>query len=136
MKTNTPLPRLTKHPVLGIGLGNTYRPAFWRNDELTYYMENGYLWIMTDMGITGLLFFLLFYLGFLLRAFRNWKLIEDKFFRSALVGFMLSGIGILPMVVVNPIFMQWFSAVVIAIMAGLSENIIRLNRTETEPSTS
>jgi O-antigen ligase len=123
---------IAEHPVLGVGLGNTYRPTFWRNDELTYYMENGYLWILTDMGIPGLLFFMLFYISFLVRAFKNWKSISDNYFRSAITGFMLSGIGILPMVIVNPIFMQWFSIVVISIIAGLTENIIRLDNTETE----
>ncbi|MHC1696763.1 MAG: O-antigen ligase family protein [Geobacteraceae bacterium] len=129
------LAKIAEHPVLGIGLGNTYRPIFWKNDTLTYYMENGYYWILTDMGIPGLLFFMMFYLRFLVRAFRNRTAIRDDYLRAALTGFMLSGVGILPMVIVNPIFMQWFSIVVISLCIGLSENIIRLNATEPEPST-
>jgi O-antigen ligase len=123
---------IAEHPVLGIGLGNTYRPTFWRNDSLTYYMENAYLWILTDMGAPGLLFFMLFYIGFLVRAFKSWKAVKDKYYRSVIAGSMISGIGILPMVVVNPIFMQWFSIVVISIIIGLTENIIRANNTEME----
>ena len=126
------LEQIAKHPVLGIGLGNTYRPIFWKDDTLTYYMENGYYWILMDMGIPGLLFFMMFYLRFLVRAYMNRNAINDDFLRSALTGFMLSGIGILPMVIVNPIFMQWFSIVVISLCIGLSENIIRFNNTDPE----
>ncbi|MGA7828365.1 MAG: O-antigen ligase family protein [Geobacteraceae bacterium] len=130
------LVQIKKHPLLGIGLGNTYRPPFWKTDTLTYYMENGYYWMATDMGIPALLFFMMFYLRFLFRSFKYWKTISDDFLRSALLGFMLSGIGTIPIVVISPVFMQWFSVVVIALCAGLSENIIRLNTLETEPSIS
>jgi len=47
--------------------------------------------------------------------------------KSVVVGFMLSGVGILLAAIVIPVFMQWFAIVVIATMIGLTEAIIRIN---------
>lgn len=123
--------QIESHPVLGIGLGNDYRPEIpGLENNLTFYVHNVYLWITTDMGLPGLLLFLWFYIGFLWRAFRHRNNIEDDYLRSAVVGFMLSGAGIALMAFVNPVFMQWFSIVVIAVMMGLTEAIIRINGNE------
>lgn len=122
------------HPLLGIGLGNEYRPQIYgEGDKLTYYIHNAYLWILTDTGIFGFIFYFWFYLRFLIRASRNWKKTADPFLKSALVGFMISGIAILPMALVIPIFMEWFSIVVLAICVGLSENIVRLYTYTADP---
>jgi len=122
------IPLIERHPVLGIGLGNDYRPPiFGDNDTITYYIHNGYLWILTDMGILGLVSFMLFYGGFLIRAVRNWNNIGDIYLKTAIVSFVLSGIGILLMSLYVPLFMEWHSIVVIATIMGLSETIIRYN---------
>lgn len=119
------LAKIREHPVLGSGLNNQYRPEIYQEGEdLTYYVHNGYLWILKDLGVLGLLLFLWFYLGFLIRNWRAWKSIEDDYFRAVLLGFTLSGLGILPMVFFNPIFLQWFSIVVISVMIGVSDSII------------
>ena len=86
---------------------------------------------MTDTGLTGFCFFFWFYLVFLVRAMKHWRHVQDKFLKSALLGFMISGIVILPSALVIPIFLDWFSLVVIAVMIGLSEAIIRTSAAET-----
>jgi O-antigen ligase len=117
--------QIEKHPILGIGIGNVYRPRVpGLKDELTYYIHNCYLWIMTDTGLLGFTFFFLFYLRFLIRAMTNWKKIKDTFFRSVVVGFIISGIVFLFMAMVTPIFMEWYSVVAISTMIGLTESII------------
>jgi len=123
--------QIEKYPLFGIGLANIYRPCLLgMNDNLTHYIHNGYLWIIMKMGLIGFLVFFWFYLRFLFRCFSNWKNIEDVILKSAVTGFMLSGTGILLAVMVNPIFMQWFSIVVIATMIGLTGAIIRINESE------
>jgi hypothetical protein len=120
------LKQIGDHPILGIGLGNAYRPeVFGLNDELTNYIHNAYLWILTDMGLLGFLLFFWFYFRFIIRARNNWRKIQDNFFKAAVVGFMVSGIVMLFMAMVIPIFMEWNSIVVIATMIGLTEAIIR-----------
>lgn len=120
--------KFKENPLFGSGLYNSYRPEIYQEGEdITYYVHNGYLWILKDMGLVGMFLFLWFYLGFLVRSWRGWKRIEDDYFRAVLLGFMLSGLGIVPMVLFNPIFLQWFSIVVLSIMIGLSEAILADN---------
>jgi O-antigen ligase len=120
------LQHIIEHPLIGIGLGTVYRPrVFVPEDEITYYVHNGFVWLLLDTGGIGFLLFFWFYLGFIIRCFRNWHSVADDSLRHLVMAFMLSGIGILPMTLYNPIFMQWFSIVVIAIMSGLSESIFQ-----------
>ena len=51
-----------------------------------------------------------------------------------MLGFTLSGLGILLANIVNPMFIQWFSIVVIATMIGLTEAIIRINEKDLKRS--
>lgn len=118
------LTQIRSHPLLGIGLGNDYRPEIYGpEDKLTYYVHNAYLWLLTDLGIIGFLLFFWFYLLFLARAAKSWKSISDEFLKSAVAGALISGIAILSMALFIPVFMEWFSIVVIATMTGLAETI-------------
>ena len=125
------LDNISEHPVLGIGLGTEYRPSLYgKKDEILYFVHNNYLWIVLDTGVTGLVFYMWFFLGFIIRALNNWRTIKDDYLRSALLGFMLSGTAMLFQALVDPVFMYWFSIVIIAIIAGLSEVIININSNE------
>lgn len=123
--------QIVEHPVLGIGLYTEYRPNIYgKGDEIAYFVHNNYLWIIMDMGLTGFLFYIWFYIGFIVRGLKNWKKIKDDYLRSVMLGFLLSGVAMLFMALVDPVFMYWFSIVVIALIAGLSEVIIRINAKE------
>lgn len=122
--------QIKAHPILGIGLGNSYRPGGAWADDQGVYIHNGYLWILLKMGLIGFIPFVWFYGGFLIRGYRNWNKIENHFFKAAVCGFTLSGTGILLASIINPMFMQWYSIVVIAVMIGLTEVILRLNEQE------
>ena len=107
--------QIEKHPILGIGLGNVYRPQVpGMKDELTYYIHNSYLWILADTGLLGFTFFFLFYLRFLVRAIKTWKRIQDTFLKSVVIGFMISGIVFLFIALVTPIFMELYAIVALA----------------------
>jgi O-antigen ligase len=125
--------QIRKHPLLGIGLANDYRPQIYGpEDTLNNYVHNAYLWLLTDMGFIGFLLYCWFYLRFLIRAATNWKKITDAFLQATVVGFLISGIALLPMALFIPVFMEWFSIVVIACMAGLTETLIRSYAPEIE----
>lgn len=127
--------QVADHPLVGIGLGNSYRPSvFGPDDNLTWYIHNGYLWIALNFGVIGALPFFWFYLGFIVRGFRNWKKVESDYFRSLVIGITLGGIAILIATMVVPMFMEWYSIVVISIMIGLSEAIIRINERGSQES--
>jgi len=117
--------QIKQHPLMGIGLGSEYRPKIYGEaDTLTYYVHNSYLWLLTDMGIIGFLCFTWFYASFLARAAVHWKRIKDNFMKSAVVGCMISGAVMLFMAMVIPLFMEWFSIVIIACTMGLTESLI------------
>jgi O-antigen ligase len=122
---------IRKYPVFGIGLANAYRPKnAWLGDKGSY-IHNGYLWIILKTGIVGFVPFLLFYIRFLIRGFRNWHSIKDTFLRAAVIGFTLSCTGIMLASIVNPLFTQGFSIIVISTMFGLTEVIIKNKKEET-----
>lgn len=117
--------QFTSHPLVGIGLGADYRPEIYgEGDKLTYYVHNAYLWLLTDMGIIGFLCFSWLYACFIARAAMHWKRIQDDFMKAAVVGCMISGTVMLFMALFIPLFMEWFSIVVIACMMGLTESLI------------
>jgi len=130
MENRIAIEKIKKYPIFGIGLANAYRVARGNYDSLTGYAHNGYIWITVQMGLLGLFAFLWFYTKFLIRGFVRWKSVKDQFLRSSILGFTLSGLGILLVNIVNPIFMQWFSIVVIAVMIGLTEAIIGVSERE------
>ncbi len=116
------------HPVVGIGLGNSYRSQISGSaDKLTDYTHNGYLWILWNMGLMGFIPFLWLCAVFLYRGFLNWRYAEDNFLKAAMIGFTLSYTGIMAACLVNPMFSQWFSIIVIGIIMGINEVIIRIN---------
>ncbi|HEY3423771.1 MAG TPA: O-antigen ligase family protein [Negativicutes bacterium] len=122
------LKKIRSHLLLGNGLGNSYRPnIFGSKDELTSYIHNGYYWILLNTGVIGFVFYFWFYVGFIARSYKYYKKLSDSKLRPVMAGFLLSGIGILPMALLNPIFMQWYSVVVLAIIIGMNEVIIKLH---------
>ncbi|GFO68112.1 hypothetical protein GMLC_16910 [Geomonas limicola] len=119
------LKEIREHPLLGIGLGQDYRPKLYGpDDEITYYVHNVYLWLVLDFGLPGCLVFFLFYLTFLVRAFKSARNEPDPYLRSIAVGALLMGVAALPMALVIPLFLEWHSIVVLAILIGLSETIL------------
>jgi O-antigen ligase len=125
------LQQIVKHPFLGIGLGKDYRPQiFGSYDTSTGYIHNGYLGILLDVGLIGLLPLLWFFVRFVIRGFRNWDKIKDTYMNLLLTGFTLSVLGVLLINMVSPVFRQWFSIVVFPTIIGLSEVIIRINEME------
>jgi O-antigen ligase len=119
---------IKNNPIIGIGLGNDYRPEVTGlDDKSTYYIHNGYLWILVDMGFAGLWPFLWFYLLAVYRGFKNYKKIQNDKIKGIYIGCVLSATGLLLSNFVSPIFMQWFSIVPLAIIIGLIESIININ---------
>jgi len=75
----------------------------------------------------GLGLFMCFFIGFIVRGLRNLNRIGDEVMRATAAGFVLSGIGIMPMSLVSPVYMQWFSIVCVGVISGMTEIIIYLN---------
>lgn len=120
---------IKKHPVMGIGLGNTYRPGIWKKDK-GYYAHNGYIWILLKTGLVGFIPFLFFLLIAIIQGFRNFFTIKDNFLKTLALGASLAIIAICISSQVNPLFMQDSSIPVIAILAGFIDVAGRIYKKE------
>ena len=127
--------QIVKHPIIGIGLHNDYRPPgiYGRDDSLTRYIHNSYLYILTDIGLIGLMSYLWFYFGFIIRNIRRCASIEDHKLKYMIEGFAVAAIGTLFIAVVDSMFLEWFSVVTLSTIAGLSEVAVTLNDDINQP---
>ena len=134
VETEYAIPQIAAHPLIGLGLGAAYRPQDNRIDfgvlgyDKLAYIHNGHLWMILKTGIIGYLFFIWFLFLFLQRSLKYWRQIPDPFQRAIVLGFAVSVIGILPAIIVNPIFAELYWTPLLGIMIGINEVIFRLNQ--------
>lgn len=128
---------IKKEPVFGIGLGNRYRPTMpGEIDNIDFspsmprYAHNAYLWLGVMAGMAGLGSLLWLSVVFVHRCLRYRTMVEDGHGGGVLAGFAVSYVGLMAAAVVNPIFMQWFSIIVVALMMGVAEALINTQEKE------
>jgi O-antigen ligase len=121
--------QIQKHPLLGIGPGNDYRPDVWSNG-LTGFVHNSFYFILLDLGIVGSIPFIWFSILFLVRGFRFWPTVQDKYHRAISLGILVSFIAALVHSVAIPIFMEWNWTPVLGVLFGINEVIYKLNKEE------
>lgn len=126
--------KVAEYPLLGVGIGNSYRPWIRRFDYLpwattnwglVWYCHNAYMWIWVKMGTPALIFFLWLCSWFLYRGFRNWRRIQDSKWRAIVLGFTLAFVGVMISNMVAPNFIQNWVLVVYPMMMGINELIYR-----------
>jgi O-antigen ligase len=128
------LQQINRHPVLGLGLGNAYRPPLefeigGTSYEWTFdYMENGYLYIATYMGLIGLLPFLWLCAAYLLRVVRHQHEIRDDGLRAVYLGFGAAFLGMVACNFVSPTFVFGARLIFFPLSMAISEVILRVAR--------
>jgi O-antigen ligase len=141
-ETGYAIQSIAQHPLLGIGLGNLYRPAmegdaYWYPEDpsigLRWYMHNAYLWVWVMAGLMGFIPFIWLYAGFLGRGFARWHKIGDPKLRVVVLGFTLGVLGQAISNVVAPNFVQSWILIVFAIIPGINELIFRWEISEAGP---
>jgi O-antigen ligase len=135
IETRYAMLQIGRHPILGVGLANKFRPPMiaesdetWYSDWTSRFMENGYLFIATYMGLVGLLPFLWLCAAYLLRVFRHQHEVHDDGLRAIYLGL---GAGFLGMVVCNvatPTFVIGTRLVFFPLAMAIGEVILRLER--------
>lgn len=120
--------KIKEHPLLGIGPGGEYRDPWWDGDTLTHYMHNAYLYLLTDMGIVGLLPFVWFSIVYLMRGFSSWRMIQNPILKSLIIGFTLSYIAVLTSSISSPRLFEVGYIPLIGVMLGVNEVAIRLEQ--------
>ncbi len=126
--------KIRSHPLLGIGLGNSYRPFEEWNPKINLYIHNGYWWILMKTGFLGFIPFLLLGINFLLRGFLMWHKTADEFLRGMVIGNTLAFLALCISATVAPVFMQWQTSPVIGMILGCNELSYKFNEAENENS--
>jgi O-antigen ligase len=135
IETRYALQQISLHPVLGIGIGNTYRPPMESESDTTSftdwtskYVENGYLYIVLMMGLVGLLPFLWLCAAYLLRVFRHQHEIKDDSLRAVYLGFGAAFLGMMACNIASPTFVIGARLIFFPVSMAISEVILRLSR--------
>ncbi len=143
-ETEEALNSISHHPLLGVGLGNSYRDITTLQGEangwfagsslaagdvsrFTRYVHSSYLWIPVKMGIPAFVIFLWFCLAFLIAG---WQLI-DRLHDQQMMGIVLAVVtgftGLLVWTVFHQHLVMNRSSTAVAFMAGLVAGIYSLN---------
>jgi O-antigen ligase len=118
--------KVKEYPLLGVGPGGEYRHPWWNGDTLTHYMHNGYLYLLTDVGIVGFLPFFWFSIVYLFRGFSSWRTIQDPVLKGLVIGFTLSYIAVLSSNTTSPRLLEANYIPLLGVMLGVNEVAIRL----------
>ncbi len=125
------LAQIAAHPLIGLGLGASYRPYDPRIDspgenyDPTTFIHNGHLWVMLFMGIPTYLAVLWLSFVFLYRGFKYWRKVPDPETRAIVLSFTVSYVGILIATMVNQTFGTWLWTPLLGIMMGVNEIVFQ-----------
>ncbi len=132
-ETRYALQKIGQQPILGIGLGNTYRPPMISESDTrsfsewtSKYIENGYLYIALMMGLVGLLPFLWLCTTYLLRVYRNRRIVKDDNLRGVYLGFGVAFLGMLACNIFTPTFVIGPRLIFFPVSIAISEVILRI----------
>jgi O-antigen ligase len=120
------LPKILARPLLGWGLGVSYRPLTaedWPGYDGRRFIHNGHVYILLTTGIVGSL--LVFLLSVLIRGLRNWRHIPDSYMRGITLAFALMSLAVLIVSVVEPYVAESAWPPLIGIFAGINEVTMR-----------
>ena len=122
------LQQIARHPLLGIGVANPYRPPLEFEAGmfiLDFYAHNAYLWIAVMAGLAGLLPFVWLCMSFIIRALRMGPRIKDAGLRAVCVGFGVAFVGVMVSNLVAPNLVQNWSLSIYPLMMGINEIVYR-----------
>jgi O-antigen ligase len=139
METTYAFKSISLHPILGIGLGNLYRPlieddAYWVPEEphigLRWYIHNGYLWVWVKMGLIGLIPFLWIFGSSIFRGFKHFRKVQNRQYLAIVLGFTLALLGQAISNFVAPNYIQNWAIIIFAILMAINEILYKWELTE------
>ena len=117
---------IKSNPIWGFGLGSTYRfNSLIPREMPTWYVHNGYLFILFKLGIPGLISLLMFIFISIYNGYRCIRKEKDDFIRGIVIGFVACLIAMLPLTLSSPQFIQKNSLLIISLGTGIIETVRR-----------
>lgn len=136
---------ISQHPLLGVGLGNSYRNLttlqgessgwFTRNSlvagevsRFTRYVHSSYVWIPVKMGIPALVIFLWFCAALIIAGWQLMRSLPDKQMKGIVLAIVTGFIGLLVWTIFHQHLIMNRSSTAVAFVAGLVAGIYALHR--------
>jgi O-antigen ligase len=122
------LPKILARPILGWGLGVSYRPLTsedWPGYDGRRFIHNGHVYILLTTGVVGYGALLVFLLSILIRGLRNWRRIPDAYMRGRTLAFALMSLAVMIVSIVEPYVAESAWPPLIGIFAGINEVTMR-----------
>jgi O-antigen ligase len=125
-QTYAAIDSIKANPVLGVGLGNTYRgltseEANSRYTRFLRFIENSYLYMTTKMGLPALLIFGALAVAVVFSAWRNYRRVTDPFLQGVILACLVSFIGLVVWAFNHPLFMLPEYTIMVGAIIGISE---------------
>lgn len=125
MEMTFAIPTVLAHPITGIGLGTDYRPNIPHlHDTLRNYCHNGYLLMLMDLGLLGVIPFFVYFISGIWRATRAITRIHAPWDKAFLAGFALFGLNMLLITIIDPMYFQIYTITVFSSLLAASELIV------------
>jgi O-antigen/teichoic acid export membrane protein len=134
-ETREALRSISEHPLLGVGLGNSYRDLTllggevdgWMSGSLlpeqlyrfTRFLHNSYLSIAMKMGVPALVCFLWFCMAFLVSGWQLYRSLSERSLKVVVLSLLAGFAGLLLWSVLHQHFIQAESTLIVGLMVGL-----------------
>jgi len=115
-------PLIKMNPICGYGFGKTY--SFWSllsREMPTWYVHNAYFYVLLKIGLVGLAFLMIFFLKTIHNGYLIYKSESAKLIKGLAIGIVSLFIGMIPLSLSSPQFLQKDSILLIACGAGIIE---------------
>ncbi len=139
-ETSLGLQSVSEHPLMGVGLGNSYRAITTLQGEaigwmtkgslvagvisrFTRFLHNSYLFIAVKMGLPGLACFIWFCVALVINSGRLYRTLSEGQLRAIALALLAGSVGLMQWSFFHQHFVQEESTAIVGLMAGLAASL-------------
>jgi O-antigen ligase len=122
------IPVIKENPILGLGPGIEYRAPWNAWDRHMSYIHNGYLFLLINVGLVGLIPLLWFSIAHVVQGLSSWYKLYDPVLKAIVIGFALSYVALLSSSVTSPRWVEPNFIPLIGVVLGINQVALRLDK--------
>jgi O-antigen ligase len=124
VESRTVLDLFLQSPFIGYGFGSIYSfyDLITKHHALTWYIHNGYFFLLFKVGIIGFLLYFAFYISRTLAIFQTLKRMPRGNIKSMLLGFSVIPVVMLLLSYTSPQFYDRASVLILTVVWGMATN--------------